>query len=39
MKNTPILICGAGPVGLTLSLALIQLGVKNTIIEKYRVFA
>ena len=32
--SLPVLICGAGPVGLSLSLALSRLGINNLLIEK-----
>ena len=35
MKEVPILICGAGPVGLSLSLALAQQGINNILVEKH----
>ena len=35
MKTTPVLICGAGPVGLSLSLALSRLGINHLLIEKH----
>jgi len=34
-KTIPVLICGAGPVGLSLSLALSRLGVDNLLVEKH----
>ncbi len=34
MKTIPVLICGAGPVGLSLSLALSRLGIENLLLEK-----
>lgn len=35
MNEVPILICGAGPVGLSLSLALGQQGINNMLVEKH----
>lgn len=35
MINTPILISGAGPVGLSLSLALCRQGIENIVVEKH----
>ncbi len=35
MKIIPVLICGAGPVGLSASLALSRLGIDNLIVEKH----
>ena len=35
IKTTPVLISGAGPVGLTLGLLLAQQGIKNIIVEKH----
>lgn len=35
MQIIPVLICGAGPVGLSLSLALGRLGIDNLVIEKH----
>ncbi len=35
MTEVPILICGAGPVGLSLSLALSQQGINNMLVEKH----
>jgi putative polyketide hydroxylase len=35
MSEVPIIICGAGPVGLTLSILLSRLGIQNTLIEKH----
>ena len=32
--KTPVLICGAGPVGLTTSILLSRLGIQNLLIEK-----
>jgi len=33
--ETSVLICGAGPVGLSLSLALSRLGIDNVLVEKH----
>lgn len=33
---TPVLICGAGPVGLTLALGLAAWGVPSTVVERHR---
>lgn len=35
MQSIPVLISGAGPVGLSLSLALDQLGIENIVVEKH----
>jgi putative polyketide hydroxylase len=34
VSDTPVLICGAGPVGLTASILLSDLGVRNIVVEK-----
>lgn len=36
IKQVSILICGAGPSGLSLSLALSRLGIKHTIVEQHQ---
>ena len=33
-NNIPVLICGAGPVGLTMSILLSRLGIQNLLVEK-----
>lgn len=35
-KRIPVLICGAGPVGMTASLALSRLGIDNLVVEKHK---
>jgi len=35
-KKIPVLICGAGPVGMTASLALSRLGIDNLVVEKHK---